>query len=125
MRDNDKFIYTVVAVNETKKYVEDISFVEDKNKALRKALAYITAYSNIDDDKVSYISTDFHVEYSKAMVLGCTGFPEVSNVFSVEHAQEIDEIIRTAMRYELSNHNTYGNMYPVEFGKEKEEENND
>ena len=125
MRDDNNLIYTVVAVNETKQYVEDVSFLENKNKALRKALAYITAYSNFDDDKVSYISTDFHVEYSKAMVLGCTGFPEVSNVFSVEHAPEINEIVRTAMRYELSNHNTYGNMYPVEFGKEKEEENND
>lgn len=124
MSNNDKYIYTVVAVNKTKKYVEDVSFIADKNTALRKALAYITTYSNMGDDKVSYISTDFNVEYSKAMVLGCTGFPEVNNVFSVEHAWEIDEIIRNAMRYELSNHNTYGNMYPVEFGKEKEEENN-
>lgn len=125
MTNNDKLIYTVVDVNYTRNYVEQVSFVESKQKAIRLAVSYLTAYSNMDDDKVAYISTDFHVEYSKMMQTGVTGYPEVESVFvPPKYALEINEIIRTELRYVLSNQNTYGNNYPVEFGKENEDENN-
>lgn len=124
MRDNAKLIYTIIAVNYTKNYVEDVSFVENRNKAIRKAVAYLTTPSNEDDDKVAYISNDFCVEYSKMMFIGATGYPETESVFiPPKYAFEINAIVRTELRYLLSNQNTYGNNYPEEFGKDNEKEN--
>lgn len=124
MRDNEKLIYTIIAVNCTKKYVEDVSFVENRNKAIRKAVAYLTAPSNEDDDKVAYISTNFYLESSKIMFIGGNGYPETESVIvPPKYESEINAIVRTELRYILSNQNTYGNNYPEEFGKDNEKEN--